>query len=277
MGPRKGTKKVGVEKEKPAAAEKKKPAATRTEKPAKTKKRPRKVSKEQQSTVANPKADVAEAGSAISRCSTQLFMTEMNKVLPLITEAQRDAMMKTPFTQFLNCSLKYGSLAWMEAIVKCYDERKDGFVVGKGIVLKFPSVELSCVLGLRNVGVYVHTNLEAKSETVNRFFDEKFSNVKRTKIIEVLQKVAGNEEWQPGKRDAQDFARIFILWVFNTILFPNAHMYVPPYLLHLVDNLETIHDYAWGKAVHQFLVRSLMKRADGRRYVDGCTFGLVVS
>ena len=96
-------------------------------------------------------------------------------------------------------------------------------------------------------------------------------------MIDLIEKAAGNEELVPGRHDIEDFARIFILFLFNTVLFPNAHMYVPAYLVHYVDNLETIDEYAWGEAVHNFLVQSLIKMEQGRRYIEGCTFGLVVS
>ena len=213
---------------------------------------------------------------AESRCSPQLFITEMKKLDERITPQQRDAVMRTPFSHFLQCSPNYNNAALMESIVDKYNDDIVGFAVGKGVTLSFPSTELSCVLGLRDAGVHVHPGLKKVPTVVRRFFDGKLGNVNRTTIIKVLHQIAGNEEWAAGERDIEDFARVFILFLFNTILFPTAHKYVPPYIIHYVDDLESIDEYAWGEAVHAFLVNSLKKRAEGRTYVDGCTFGLVV-
>lgn len=92
----------------------------------------------------------------------------------------------------------------------------------------------------------------------------------------MLKKVARNEEWENGMRDPKDFARIFILFVFSCVLFPTSHLFVPAHLMHYVDDLETIGDYAWGNAVYEFLVDSMVMCTKGKRYIDGCTIGVLV-
>ena len=219
----------------------------------------------------------AKDGAVGTRCSPQLFKLEMKNCWDVLTTDQRAAVMRTPFAHFLKCSDNYNNVGWVQAIVDRFDSERQAFIFPNGVSVALRSRELSCVLGLRNVGLRVHRDLKKTPETVRRYFDGRNGNVNRQEIIKVLHQVAGKEEWAPGKRDARDFARIFILWVFNTILFPTGHYSVPAHVIHQVDNLDIIDEYAWGEAVHEFLVSSLAKRtSEGRLYVDGCTFGLVV-
>ena len=53
--------------------------------------------------------------------------------------------------------------------------------------------------------------------------------------------------------------RVFVLMVFNTVLFPTKNFRIPPKLFVYVDNIEELDCYNWGKAVHEFLVVSIRK------------------
>ncbi|XP_058069772.1 uncharacterized protein LOC131218911 isoform X1 [Magnolia sinica] len=68
-----------------------------------------------------------------------------------------------------------------------------------------------------------------------------------------------------------DFTKLFILYIFNTILFPTSNHATPKILLHYVNNLEKLNSYDWDTAVYEFLVKSISKCVEEKKsYVNGC-------
>jgi hypothetical protein len=50
---------------------------------------------------------------------------------------------------------------------------------------------------------------------------------------------------------------LVVVYIFTTILFPQSNGNVPVQLFSYVDNLETLWEYNWGKAVYQMLRDSI--------------------
>ncbi|XP_075488219.1 uncharacterized protein LOC142527329 isoform X1 [Primulina tabacum] len=78
--------------------------------------------------------------------------------------------------------------------------------------------------------------------------------------------------------DVDDFVKLYIIFVFNCILFPTSNCTTPRFLLTYVDDLSKICNYAWGNAAYRFLNEEILKHVrDGERrkkYFDGCVIGL---
>ena len=206
----------------------------------------------------------------VSRCSPQLFVAVWEKIKGAITEEQRAAVRRTPFGHFVDCPKCPNSATWLEAIRRCYSEEQNGFVLGENLIVQFSAREFSCVLGLRYAGFDVHPKATQSSKTVDKFFGGKVGLVKRDNIIDCVQKEA-------GRCEPSEFARLYILLVFSVLLYPTSHLYVPPHVVHYVDDLDLIGEYAWGKSVYEFVAGSLKQCAKGKRYMDGCTLGLMLS
>ena len=103
-------------------------------------------------------------------------------------------------------------------------------------------------------------------------------------LTETLWLLAGRTD----EEDVNNFVRVFVLMVFNTVLFPTKIFRIPPKLFVYVDNIEELDCYNWGKAVHEFLVVSIRKYLENQglerlidqmktTYVDGCIVGVLVS
>ena len=56
-----------------------------------------------------------------------------------------------------------------------------------------------------------------------------------------------------------DFIRIYVLFVCNCLLFSEANYSIPSFLFSCVDDLEMLNEYAWGKAIYDYLVECIAK------------------
>ena len=219
-----------------------------------------------------PKNKDVEEGIA-TRCSPKHFRKVMDELEKKMTRAQRAAIMATPFYHLTRLPRENSSTNRLEAILSLLDVNTRAFVFGEGVVLPFPSWEFACVLGLRHAGQDVHPKLVEESRIVAKHFGGKVGHVNRSAIERKLKGMVGEKA-----TDDKEFAGLFVLLVFNCILFPMGHLYTPAHVVHYVDNVDDIGSYAWGKAVYRFLWTSLVDYKAGRkRYVDGCTMGLMVS
>jgi len=154
--------------------------------------------------------------------------------------------------------------------------RTASVVVGDDIAIPFTAEEFGIVMGLQHVGQPVDLELKMGSDMVERLFEGKFHNVSRSEIYTKLLEFADKH----GEKDVDDFVRLYILLVFNCILFPMSNYSTPRFLLPYVDDLDGISMYAWGDAVYQFLLDELKNHLEGdsgKRYFDGCAIGLMVS
>ena len=122
--------------------------------------------------------------------------------------------------------------------------------------------------------------LRLESDFLNRVFGGRVVNVTRVKINEKLREVVGRD----GENDVNYFVRLYILFVFNCILFPMSNYSTPRFLLPYVDDLNAIGLYAWGDAAYNFLLDEMRMHSGGtsgtgarKRYFDGCAVGLMVS
>ena len=197
----------------------------------------------------------------------------MDKLGKKATRSQMAAVRRLPFGHFMTAPKKKISAAMVESLARCYDPERRAFVLGSDVTVEFKPEEFSCVLGLKYAANAVHPKLVLESSTVNRLFGGKARNVNRRQIISNMSSIA-------GKRDRKgDFARLYVLLVFNCLLFPDSNQGTPPFVVHYVDKLDGIWEYAWGDACYRFLEESIRRFREGKteHTIQGCTFGLLVS
>lgn len=79
------------------------------------------------------------------------------------------------------------------------------------------------------------------------------------------------EERLAAPEAGEEFKRSFILYALGTVLCPTARLDVSPSFLHFLTNMDTIHQYNWGKFLLDRLVREVSRFHQGKqRAVGGC-------
>lgn len=222
-------------------------------------------------------ARVARHYELISRCSPSFFHTTIKKLKPKIGLRQISGLKQTPFFHLFEMPKFHVSFAWVESIFRRYDPILDAFVFGDGIEIPFISTDFSIVMGLKDIGQPIDLDMPMEPDFVRRHFQGKLSIVKRTNIVAKLDLLANKQE----DVDIDDFVKLYIIFVFNCILFPTSNCTTPRFLLPYFDDLSKICCYAWGNAAYRFLNEEYLKHvldAEGRKkYFDGCVIGLMVS
>ena len=111
-------------------------------------------------------------------------------------------------------------------------------------------------------------------------FSGEIRNVKQTEIAKLLDEYANKD----SDDSVDDFCRLYILFVFNCIIFSTSNYWTPSFLLPYVDDLSRVGLYAWGEAAYNFVVSEIRKHLGGvvgeeskKKYFDGCTIALMVS
>ncbi|KAK1293831.1 hypothetical protein QJS10_CPA16g00634 [Acorus calamus] len=88
------------------------------------------------------------------------------------------------------------------------------------------------------------------------------------------------------EKSAKDFGKLFLLHIFATVLFYRSNYTCSLELVDIVEDLDNLGQYAWAKAVHIDIMKSLrrssrnLERAggsdalDGKGYFSGCAIAL---
>ena len=87
------------------------------------------------------------------------------------------------------------------------------------------------MVGLRYVGQHVNEKVVKNSSIVERYFERKASYVTRTAIGDALLQYVGQGPDEEGKGTPKDIARLYVLFVFNCILFPLTYYQTPVYVI----------------------------------------------
>ncbi|XP_051121608.1 uncharacterized protein LOC127245008 [Andrographis paniculata] len=178
----------------------------------------------------------------------------------------------TPFGHFMDCPKMKFPWHRLVALVNSFSSESMSFKIGSDIELPFEVEEYSVVLGLHAKGVYVTENTSVESEWFVRIFGSKPRSVTRGQVLQKLRE-ALLQGLEP--LSVADVARLFIMFVFANILFCSANYSVPLFLLPYVEDLSAIGDYAWGPASHRYLLKSISDFKSGKKYLTGCTAGLL--
>ncbi|XP_058100051.1 uncharacterized protein LOC131244509 [Magnolia sinica] len=160
---------------------------------------------------------------------------------------------------------------FLNTILTRWDDEHNCFLLG-GKRIFFKPQDIAIILGLSMNGEHIDLRREL-SASEKELKKKYFANVLLKR--ELIEENIKNLLEESSEESISDFAKLFILYLFNTILFPIASETTPIFLLHYVNELENLHSYAWATAIWTFLVRSISESVrKKKKYVNGCVMVL---
>lgn len=219
------------------------------------------------------------------RCYFRNYTTVAEDLIKLMSGDQRQRINATPFGHLLELPYIKQSRPLLDALLSFWDDEGKGFMFGKTLV-PFVGSDIALVLGLNATGdeVLFHREGTVESDILNHFFDGDHKKATRDLIKNKLVSLVGKS----GLDDVVDFTKLWVVFLFVTILFPTAHYIIPKDLFLYIDDLDSIARYNWGYAVYSFIRQQIpglaysvrmrnMSGVGSAGYMDGCTVALVVS
>jgi len=160
----------------------------------------------------------------------------------------------------------------------CYNwvKRRGGFHIG-GQVVEFNLLDVCLGLGLRVLGERIDLNETIlDSDSLNIFGGE-------TVIVKLIYDYLLKYDDDVG--GVEVFCRIYILLGISEFLLPNKKGSVFPIIFKIVDDMDNIGKYNWGRLAYKYLVSSLciallgLKNESSAKHfnVVGCVYLLQVS
>ncbi|XP_041997673.1 uncharacterized protein LOC121747663 isoform X1 [Salvia splendens] len=193
----------------------------------------------------------------VTRCSPGRLLN----VLQQLTPDQKAAVKSMGFGSILNLrcrTLRRSLCLWL--LEKFNTVRRSLEICGERIPLTPRDVEL--VMGLASSG----------KDVVNSGPDELIAELrKKYNATNHGISVRLLEERLAVPEAGEDFKRSFLLYVLGTLICPTARLDVSPSFLHFLTNMDTVHQYNWGKFLLDRLVREVARYRQGKqRAVGGC-------
>lgn len=208
-----------------------------------------------------------QIGSFRTRFSLSSFVKRVEK----LTDDQRNAVKKVGFGNLLLIPNQMLSKNLLVELMERWHSEERGFMLLPGI-LKITLMDVALILGICVIGDPI---LLREDEAFSDLESDYGAALWKRKIT-----VASLESRLDSLGEAvnEDFVRTFILFMFGTLLFPNANGKVDSRYLSFLKNLDDIGHFAWGAAVLEDIFMWLNKRKESNvQYVGGCLILLQVS
>ncbi|KAL1531546.1 RING-type E3 ubiquitin transferase [Salvia divinorum] len=193
----------------------------------------------------------------VTRCSPGRLLN----VLQRLTPDQKAAVKSMGFGSILNLrcrTLRRSLCLWL--LEKFNTVRRSLEICGERIPLTPQDVEL--VMGFASSGKDV---VNSGPDELIAELRKKYNATNRGISVRLL------EERLAVPEAGEDFKRSFLLYLLGTLLCPTARLDVSPSFLHFLTNMDTIHQYNWGKFLLDRLVREVARYRQGKqRAVGGC-------
>ncbi|XP_042033274.1 uncharacterized protein LOC121779888 [Salvia splendens] len=193
----------------------------------------------------------------VTRCSPGRLLN----VLQRLTLDQKAAVKSMGFGSILNLrcrTLRRSLCLWL--LEKFNTVRRSLEICGERIPLTPQDVEL--VMGFASSGKDV---VNSGPDELIAELRKKYNATNRGISVRLL------EERLAVPEAGEDFKRSFLLYVLGTLLCPTARLDVSPSFLHFLTDMDTIHQYNWGKFLLDRLVREVARYRQGKqRAVGGC-------
>ncbi|XP_073152446.1 uncharacterized protein [Henckelia pumila] len=194
----------------------------------------------------------------------------MTELKPILGQKQWIRINETPFANWVDIPKLAVSSRRVDFILNRFQIESCSLTVGDGIMIPFSPEEFSIILGLHHIGQPVDLDLRMDSIFVARQFGGQVGKAKRATIYKKLISLAGSDD----DLEVDDFVRLYILFIFNSIIFSTGNYFTPSFIFPYLDNLTTFFEYAWGDAAFRFIQREIRKTGS-KTYFDGCTVGLM--
>ncbi|XP_076920319.1 uncharacterized protein LOC143581412 isoform X1 [Bidens hawaiensis] len=199
----------------------------------------------------------------VTRCSPGRLVN----VLKHFTDDQKEAVKSMGFGSLLDLkcrTLRRSLCLWL--LERFNTIRRSLEICGERIPLYPHDVEL--VMGLPATGKDV---VNSGPDVLVAELRQKYNASNRGISVRFLEERLG----QPEAGD--DFKRAFLLYVLGTLLCPTARLDVSPSFLHLLTDMDSIHEYNWAKFLLDRLVREVSRYRQGKqRAVGGCLLFLQI-
>lgn len=199
----------------------------------------------------------------VTRCSPGRLVN----VLKHFTTEQKEAVRSMGFGSLLDLkcrTLRRSLCLWL--LERFNTIRRSLEICGERIPLYPHDVEL--VMGLPATGKDV---VNSGPDDLVAELRQKYNASNRGISVRFLEERLG----QPEAGD--DFKRAFLLYVLGTLLCPTARLDVSPSFLHLLTDMDIIHEYNWAKFLLDRLVREVSRYRQGKqRAVGGCLLFLQI-
>lgn len=199
----------------------------------------------------------------VTRCSPGRLVN----VLKHFTVDQKEAVKSMGFGSLLDLkcrTLRRSLCLWL--LERFNTIRRSLEICGERIPLYPHDVEL--VMGLPASGKDV---VNSGPDDLVAELRQKYNASNRGISVRFLEERLG----QPEAGD--DFKRAFLLYVLGTLLCPTARLDVSPSFLHLLTDMDCIHEYNWAKFLLDRLVREVSRFRQGKqRAVGGCLLFLQI-
>ena len=235
---------------------------------------------------------VAKDGYIQYRCSILAFLKFMVKYKDIVTDERMELLELTPFGKLIAAfrngrieenHVKKSDVA-LTMLLQAYDVKTERFIFC-GKRLRISPKDVCQILGLPERGEIPPR--PGKGAYQSTFVDEYFvglDRIKKTSIEDALD-IAADKICKGKKavdKNNKDVVRLILLMLFSTFLFPNAGMTISWDLVKNCEDLDKIGEYGWGKAIENFLTKSIKalkgkKNEQGSHAMGGCAVLILVS
>lgn len=183
--------------------------------------------------------------------------------------------MDTPFAHFFVIAKKMIiETTTVREILDSYEVDHNTFNIF-GTKIPLFSDEAALILGLPSVGKsFRFERKELKSKFLDKYL-EKHRHDRHNLLLAAKDAIE--------EKDSVNAARLLLLFLFSTILFPGSGNKCPGVLWSIVDNFDDLWKYKWGDQVMQYMIDGLKdyhtaKKKKGNKCITihGCVVLLVV-
>lgn len=178
------------------------------------------------------------------------------RVLKLLNAEHIKWLTRTPFMHlFAFAERTQVSNAILYEILLMWDN-KGHFKVRDGKLLKFSAEDVAIVMGLNKKGSIVHYRREfVTNYRLRSAYFRDTGKITRVDLENAILK-AINE-----KKPEVDVVGLLVMYLFTTILFPQACGNVPVHMFSYVEKLDELHGYNWSDGVYTLLMENIPNNA----------------
>lgn len=202
-----------------------------------------------------------------TKFSLSIFLKRVEK----LNSCQRAAIERVGFGSLLRIPSHGIAKTLIAYLIDKWSSKKQAFLFANGEVSITP-LDVALIMGIRITGkaVALHEDNIFLELERHHLFDANSKTIK----LKSLEKSLDSPICQS---DESKFIRVFLLFTFATVLFPNTSQTVDSRYMPLLRNVDCIHEYAWGLALLNDLFKWITLRKDrGATYVGGCLLLLQV-
>ncbi|KAA8517649.1 hypothetical protein F0562_015123 [Nyssa sinensis] len=208
--------------------------------------------------------------NSVKNFSSRFSLRSFVKRVGTLSDSQRRAIESMGFGNLLQMQNQMICKNLLVELMERWSSEKRAFILLPGMITIMP-IDVALILGIRATGDPVILKEDEPFSELEREYGAALWNRKITitSIEERLDSLGGIVN--------EDFIRSFLLFIFGTLLFPNANGKVDSRYLSLLQDLDKVCHFAWGEAVLEDIFNWLCRRKEiNVQYVGGCLIFLQI-